>query len=70
MRHKCAGNTRPWQVCSVCVGRIHDDGCTTPMDRMKDCCEARHRMLRADGEEYGRDDASLPMYDPNHRTWC
>ena len=63
MRHDCGrtANGWAWTHCSVCNGRIHEPGCTSRRNRLKDCCKARHEMLAAQGHTFGLADSSQPM---------
>ena len=64
VRHQCNRMTsRVWTICCQCCGRIHHPGCTTKLNKHRDCCAARHRMLHAQGQERGIDDPSLSMLE-------
>jgi hypothetical protein len=53
-----------WALCTACKGRLHLPDCTSRMDRMKDCCPARHKMLHDQGHIRGLDDSSVVMWSP------
>jgi hypothetical protein len=59
-RHLCG--QQGWAYCCVCDGRIHERGCTSRMNRMKDCCAARHKMLYDQGQTRGIGDESQAMW--------
>jgi len=68
-KHKC-GN--PWGICTACRGRLHQPDCATVtsgrLDKAKDCCPARHRMLHDQGHTHGLDDTSVLMIGERERT--
>lgn len=68
VRHLCFQNG--WATCTVCDGRLHQDGCTSKRNKKKDCCKARHKNLNAQGISHGIFDASRPMFDEKDPTWA
>lgn len=63
-RHECGIDglgRRAWAYCTVCNGRIHEDGCSSRKDKNRDCCKARHVMLYEAGHTKGICDDSQDM---------
>jgi hypothetical protein len=63
--HQCHGGqygTDGWPMCCVCDGRIHDNDCSSRMNRLTDCCPARHKMLYDQGHVRGLFDSSQAMW--------
>lgn len=64
-RHQCG---KPeWPHCCSCQGRMHEPGCTARMNKHKDCCPARHKMLYDAGQTRGIDDDSQAMWSPEEQ---
>lgn len=59
-RHNCAADG--WSNCCICDGRIHLPGCTSRMDKRRDCCPERHKMLHDQGQIRG-------LYDDSQAMW-
>lgn len=59
VRHLCF--KQGWAICTACLGRLHQTGCTSKPDPKKDCCPARHKKLRDKGHKFGLDDKSVRM---------
>ena len=68
MMHLCWYNgpngERGWRECPICEGRIHLRGCTSKINRWRDCCAARHKMLHDAGQVKGIVDSSYFMWSP------
>jgi len=58
-RHDCW--RRGWATCTACDGRIHQQGCTSRRDPVKDCCKVRHQRLHDSGQVDGLIDSSVKM---------
>jgi hypothetical protein len=61
---RCFHTKETWPMCTVCQGRIHLSTCTSKKNRLKDCCDARHKMLYEQGHTHGLDDNSVVMWTP------
>lgn len=61
-RHNCGQDG--WHICPICNGRIHEDGCTSKLDKQKDHCPERHKMLHDTGQTRGLADNSFFMWTP------
>lgn len=72
--HKCGKSNSynsakdTWFTCTVCDGRVHQKGCTSKRNPLKDCCKERHLMLYNQGHKKGIVDSSFDMLDENN--WC
>jgi len=67
-RHHCGKNG--WSLCVACLGRIHEQGCTSKKRPDRDCCKRRHVALAKKGHVLGIDDESIPMVDDNRPSWA
>lgn len=63
---KCGWPKGEWPMCIVCDGRIHLPTCTAKMNKNKDCCPARHKMLHDQGQIKGIFDASFFMWSEEY----
>lgn len=59
---RCGYPKDAWPMCTVCDGRIHLATCTAKMNKHKDCCPERHKMLYDRGYTQGVYDKSQPMW--------
>jgi hypothetical protein len=61
MAKRCSYPKDDWPRCTVCDGRLHDQGCTSKRRKEIDCCPARHKMLHDQGITRGIYD-KIPMW--------
>jgi hypothetical protein len=59
---KCGYPKGQWPHCCICDGRMHLPGCTSRMNKQKDCCPERHKMLYDAGQVRGLTDDSMAMW--------